>query len=142
MLGYWKDEDASEIIDGEGFVHSGDLGRIDEHGLLYNTGRSKDVIIRGGENIAAPHVESVLLGHPDVADVAVVGLEHPDLGEEVGAAVFARKGVQVDTEQLQAYAEARLASFSVPSRWWVSPDPLPMTDAGKADKKRLRAIFP
>ncbi|MEA2169994.1 MAG: steroid-24-oyl-CoA synthetase [Solirubrobacteraceae bacterium] len=140
MLGYWK-EDSSDTIDAEGFVHSGDLGRF-EDGRLYVTGRSKDIVIRGGENIAAPHVESVLLQHPDVADVAVVGLPHADLGEEVAAALLLRPGAGVAEDDLRAYAASRLASFEVPSRWWISGDPLPMTDAGKADKKRLRAIFP
>jgi long-chain acyl-CoA synthetase len=140
MLGYWREE-SGEVIDAEGFVHSGDLGRFVD-GRLYITGRSKDIVIRGGENIAAPHVEGVLLEHPDVADVAVVGLPHPDLGEEVAAAVLLRPTATADVEALTAYARARLARFEVPSRWWLSEEPLPMTDAGKADKKRLRAIFP
>jgi long-chain acyl-CoA synthetase len=140
MLGYWN-EDSSDMIDAEGFVHTGDLGRI-EDGRLYITGRSKDIVIRGGENIAAPHVESVLLQHPDIADVAVVGLPHPDLGEEVAAAVQLRAGASIDVNELMQYASGRLASFEVPSRWWVADQPLPMTDAGKADKKQLRVIFP
>jgi long-chain acyl-CoA synthetase len=140
MLGYWKEE-ASEIIDDNGFVHTGDLGRLVD-GRLYVTGRSKDIVIRGGENIAAPHVEAVLHEHPDVADVAVVGLPHPDLGEEVAAAVLLRPGAQADIADLTAYAKSRMASFEVPSRWWLSDEPLPMTDSGKADKKRLRVIFP
>jgi long-chain acyl-CoA synthetase len=140
MLGYWKEGD-SDIIDAQGYVHTGDLGRVTD-GLLYITGRSKDIVIRGGENIAAPHVESILLQHPALADVAVVGLPHPDLGEEVGAAVFPRSGAQVDQAELVAYASQRLAAFEVPSRWWISEHRLPMTDAGKADKKRLREIFP
>ncbi|PTL59513.1 AMP-dependent synthetase [Paraconexibacter algicola] len=142
MLGYWRDDEATAgIIDADHFVHTGDLGRLVD-GRLSITGRSKDIVIRGGENIAAPHVESVLHEHPDVADVAVVGLPHPDLGEEVAAAVRLRPGATADVEALTAYARERLASFSVPSAWWLSDDELPMTDAGKADKKRLRAIFP
>jgi long-chain acyl-CoA synthetase len=141
MLGYWKEEH-SEVIDDEGYVHSGDLGRIDDEGLLYITGRAKDVIIRGGENIAAPHVEAALLAHPDVADVAVVGLPHADLGEEVAAAVLPRAGASLDPEQLADWVGGKIAHFAVPSRWWISDEPLPMTDAGKADKKRLREIFP
>ena len=141
MLGYWKEEPDSSVIDAEGFVHTGDLGKLVD-GRLYITGRSKDIVIRGGENIAAPHVEAVLLGHPDVADVAVIGLPHPDLGEEVAAAVRLRPHAQVDVEALTAYAKRRLASFEVPTAWWLSDAELPMTDAGKADKKRLRTIFP
>jgi long-chain acyl-CoA synthetase len=141
MLGYWK-QDSSEIIGENGFVHTGDLGRIDDEGHLYITGRAKDVIIRGGENIAAPHVEAALLSHPDVADAAVVGLPHADLGEEVAAAVLPRAGASLDHEILAAHVGTRIAHFAVPSRWWISDEPLPMTDAGKADKKLLRQIFP
>jgi long-chain acyl-CoA synthetase len=140
MLGYWKDPD-NPIVDNDGFVHSGDLGKLVE-GRLYITGRSKDIVIRAGENIAAPHVEGVLLAHPDVADVAVVGLPHPDLGEEVAAAVRLRDGASTGAEDLEAYARARLAGFEVPSAWWISTEELPMTGTGKADKKRLREIFP
>jgi long-chain acyl-CoA synthetase len=71
-----------------------------------------------------------------------VGLPHPDLGEEVAAAVQLRTGATVDVDELTLYAKGRLAGFEVPSRWWVGDEPLPMTDAGKADKKRLRVIFP
>src|SRR5438445_11991203 len=85
MVGYWGQRQA-EIIDGEGWVHTGDLGRI-EDGLLYVTGRSKDIIIRGGENIASAHVESALLRHPAVRNAAVVALPDADLGERVGAAI-------------------------------------------------------
>ncbi len=142
MLGYWDDPEATAaIIDTDGFVHTGDLGRFVD-GRLYITGRSKDVVIRGGENIAAPHVESVLHEHPDVADVAVVGLPHPDLGEEVAAAIRLRSGATIDEEGLREYARGRMASFQVPSAWWFCDEELPMTDAGKADKKRLREIFP
>ena len=139
MLGYWGEEE-SEIIDVEGFVHTGDLGRL-EDGLLYITGRSKDIVIRGGENIAAPHVESVLIEHPEVADVAVVGLPHDDLGEEVAARVVTRLDATVDSDALAAYATERLAGFEVPSRWWISTEPLPMTDTGKADKRRLKEVW-
>ncbi|MCW3038662.1 MAG: putative fatty-acid--CoA ligase [Solirubrobacterales bacterium] len=142
MLGYWRDEEATAAtIDVDGFVHSGDLGKLVD-GRLYVTGRAKDVVIRGGENIAAPHVEAALHQHPDVADVAVVGLPHPDLGEEVAAAVLLRPGATADADALSAFARERIASFAVPTRWWFSDEPLPMTDAGKADKKRLRVVFP
>jgi long-chain acyl-CoA synthetase len=99
-------------------------------------------VIRGGENIAAPHVEAVLHEHPDVADVAVVGLPHADLGEEVAAAIRLRPGATATASSLSDYARQRMASFEVPSAWWLTDGELPMTDAGKADKKRLRKIFP
>jgi long-chain acyl-CoA synthetase len=141
MLGYWNEPPDPTVIDGDGFVHTGDLGKLVD-GRLYITGRSKDIVIRGGENIAAPHVEAVLHEHPDVADVAVVGLPHADLGEEVAAAIRLRPGAVASIETLTEYAKQRMASFEVPSSWWLTDEELPMTDAGKADKKRLRKIFP
>jgi long-chain acyl-CoA synthetase len=140
MLGYWG-EAPSEVIDGEGFVHTGDLGRL-EDGLLHLTGRSKDIVIRGGENIAAPHVEAVLLEHPGVSSVAVVGLPHAELGEEVGAAVVARRGSALDTDSLAAFLSGRLAHFEIPTRWWLWTEQLPANDAGKVDKRRLRETWP
>ncbi|MEA2619283.1 MAG: steroid-24-oyl-CoA synthetase [Chloroflexota bacterium] len=141
MLGYWNEDADPSVIDEEGFVHTGDLGKLVD-GRLYITGRSKDIVIRGGENIAASHVESVLHEHPDVADVAVVGLPHPDLGEEVGAAIRLRPGASATIDSLTDYARQRMAGFEVPSAWWMADEELPMTDAGKADKNRLREIFP
>ena len=141
MLGYWNEPPDPTVIDADGFVHTGDLGKLVD-GRLYITGRSKDIVIRGGENIAAPHVEAVLHEHPDVADVAVVGLPHADLGEEVAAAVRLRPGAVATVQTLSDYARQRMASFEVPSAWWLTDGELPMTDTGKADKKRLRTIFP
>lgn len=88
---------------------TGDLGRFDDEGFLYIVGRSKDTIIRGGENIASVHVEDILRSHPDVLDVAVVPLPHSDLGEEVGAVVVLREGSTTDTQALRVHALARLA---------------------------------
>ncbi len=137
MLGYWG-EDAPDVIDDDGWLHTGDLGRIDD-GLLYVTGRAKDVIIRGGENIAAAHVEQVLHEHPAVAAVAVVGLPDPDLGETVGAIVQLRTAA--DAAELTAFAAARLARFEVPARWRLQYEPLPVTDAGKVAKRQLREYW-
>ncbi len=134
MLGYWG-EDAPETIDAGGWLHTGDLGRIDD-GLLYVTGRAKDVIIRGGENIAASHVEEVLHQHPAVAAVAVVGLPDADLGEIVGAIVQLRAAATA--AELTAFAAARLGRFQVPARWRLQEEPLPMTDTGKIAKHALR----
>ncbi|MGH8998916.1 MAG: class I adenylate-forming enzyme family protein [Acidimicrobiia bacterium] len=142
MLRYWGEgAESDRVIDDEGFVHTGDLGRLSD-GLLWITGRSKDVIIRGGENIAAPRVEAILLEHPDVVEVAVVGLENADLGEEVGAAVLPRAGVDTGAEELAAFLRARLAHFEVPTRWWFTDEPLPTNEAGKVDKRSLKSKWP
>lgn len=141
MLGYWGEAEDRAVIDEEGFVHTGDLGRLDD-GLLTLTGRSKDIVIRGGENVAAPRIEAALLEHPEVLDAAVVGLAHPDLGEEVAAAVVARPGTAPDIETLTLFLKERLAHFEVPSRWWLRDEPLPTNDAGKVDKRALRTTWP
>jgi long-chain acyl-CoA synthetase len=135
MIGYWNDT-GGRLIDPGGWLHTGDLGRL-EDGLLYVTGRAKDIIIRGGENVAAAHVEEVLHRHPAVAAVAVVGLPDPDLGEIVGAVVQVR--APVAEGELSAFAAEHLARFEVPARWLLQPDPLQMTAAGKIAKHELRA---
>jgi long-chain acyl-CoA synthetase len=140
MLGYWGQPQA-EIIDPEGWVHTGDLGRI-EHGLLYVTGRSKDIIIRGGENIASAHVESALLRHPAVRNAAVVARPDPDLGERVAAAIQLDPAASVSVDELAEFARTQLPNHEVPTDWWLLTDQLPMTEAGKVDKRKLRASWP
>jgi long-chain acyl-CoA synthetase len=126
------------IADADGWISSGDLGRLDADGWLYVTGRSKDVIIRGGENVAAVHVEDCLLGHPDVLEAAVVALPDPDLGEDIGAAVVLRRGAEVRIEELAAHARARLARFEVPGAWWVRRASLPLGPSGKVLRREVR----
>jgi long-chain acyl-CoA synthetase len=138
MLGYWG-ESAPDLIDADGFLHTGDIGRLVD-GMLYVTGRAKDVIIRGGENIAAAHVENVLYRHPAVAAVAVLGLPDPDFGEIVAAAVQTRQ--PVTDRELTTFAAAHLGRYQIPTCWWLRPEPLPMTDAGKVDKRALRTQWP
>lgn len=140
MVSYWGSEHA-DLIDDEGFVHTGDQGRIVD-GLLFVTGRIKDLIIRGGENIAPAHVESVLLRHPDVVNAAVLGLPDPDLGERVGAVVQLRPDAGVAEHDLAAFAAADLGRFEVPAQWWLRTEPLPMHDSGKTDKLTLRVTWP
>jgi long-chain acyl-CoA synthetase len=140
MLGYW-DQPQADIIDDDGWVHTGDLGRI-ENGLLYVTGRSKDVIIRGGENIASAHVESALLRHPDVRNAAVVARPDADLGERVAAAVELDPASSISAEELAEFARTQLPRNEVPSDWWLLKEQLPMTEAGKVDKRKLSASWP
>jgi long-chain acyl-CoA synthetase len=139
MDGYWGLPD-DPTVDADGWVDTGDLGRVDGDRFLYVTGRAKDVIIRGGENIASARVEAVLAAHPAVAEAAVVGLPDPDLGEIVGAVVVLSAPVTAD--ELAVYASQRLASFSVPARWWLRSEQLPTNDAGKVLKQELAAGWP
>jgi long-chain acyl-CoA synthetase len=134
--------DPEPITDGDGWVRSGDLGRIDDEGRLYVVGRSKDMIIRGGENIASVHVESCLRDHPAVAEVAVLGLPHPDLGEEVAAAIVLRPGVDATAQDLRTHAAGKLARFEIPSRWWLTHEALPTNATGKVLKRDVAAHWP
>jgi long-chain acyl-CoA synthetase len=141
MSGYWGQPD-DPALDGDGWLHTGDIGRIDHDGYLYVLDRCKDVVIRGGENVTGPHVEDQLLTHPDVSEAAVIGLPHPDLGEEVAAVVVVRPGSAVTAEALRAHAASRLAHFEVPTRWWIRTEPLPTNAVGKVLKRQLRAQWP
>ena len=124
LAGYLHDPDATaRTIDSEGFVHTGDLGTMDSRGYLTVTGRLKELIIRGGENIAPAEIESHLISHDDVVDCAVVGLPHDRLGEEVAAVLrISRDADAVLKELLAAYLRNRLAPFKIPARWFVAAE--------------------
>lgn len=130
--------DPEGIADADGWISSGDLGRIDNDGWLYVTGRLKDIIIRGGENIASAHVEEALQTHPDVLEVAVVGLPHPDLGEEVGAAVVLQPGATASDADLARHVTGSLAKFERPTKWWRRSGPLPTGPSGKILRREVR----
>jgi long-chain acyl-CoA synthetase len=140
MSGYWGP--AERIIDEQGWIHSGDLGRIDGEGYLYVTGRKKDIIIRGGENVSVMSIEQRLNQHPEVLESAVVGLPHTDLGEEVAAAVVLKHGAATTGAELAEFVRSKLAYFQVPTRWWLRDEPLPTNAAGKVVKQDLRATWP
>ncbi|MYW96207.1 acyl--CoA ligase [Amycolatopsis rubida] len=133
MLGYFGAEDSP--IDREGWLRTGDLGHVDDDGYLWITGRAKDMIIRGGENIAPAAVEEALGQVAGVVESAVFGVPHPDLGEEVMAVVVVENGATAD--DLASELRSRLSSFAVPSRWRIEREPLPTTHSGKIDKKQL-----
>ena len=136
MVGYFGTPD--QPIDADGWYHTGDLGRIDADGFFYITGRIKDIIIRGGENVSCPHVEAALLEHPDVLEVAVVPCPDEEFGEAVAAVVYARPGAVPTADALRAFARQRLAYFEVPTHWFFRDEPLPVLPTGKFDKRSLQ----
>jgi acyl-CoA synthetase (AMP-forming)/AMP-acid ligase II len=137
MAGYLGLPD-DRTVDADGWLHTGDLGRVDADGYVYVTGRSKDMVIRGGENVACPHVEDVLGRHAAVLEAAVLGVPHPDLGEELLAVIVTQPGAAVTSAELRAFAAESLAYFEVPGRWVVRTEPLPVLATGKVDKQALR----
>ena len=141
MLGYWPDpdhpHDASPITP-DRWLRTGDIGRLDEDGYLYVTDRSKDIVIRGGENIATPNVENRLMEHPGVREVAVIGLPHEHLGEEVAAVVVLAEGDRTGPDELAAFAAKNLAYFEVPTQWQIRFEALPQNASGKILKRQLR----
>ena len=138
VQGYWNKPEATAASFTNGWFHTGDLGYRDEDGFYYVVDRKKDVVIRGGENVYCAEVEAVLFHHPDVLDVAIIGLPHRELGEEVAAVVESRPGRRPDTADLQAFVAARLARFKVPSRVILIDEPLPRTATGKVLKRELK----
>ncbi len=144
MLGYVgvSQDNLSETMDSDGWLHSGDIGHLDADGYLFIDGRSKDMVIRGGENIACPHVEAALMRHPDVVEAAALGLPHPDLGEELAAVVVYRSGGRAPTEaELVTHMAGEVAYFAVPTQWQIRTEPLPTIGTEKIDKKSLHAQF-
>jgi acyl-CoA synthetase (AMP-forming)/AMP-acid ligase II len=124
-------------LDGDGWLATGDRGRLDSEGYLYVEGRLDDLIIRGGENISPAEIEDVLLRHPAVATVAVVGLPDEEWGEKVAAAVVAVPGQEVDADELSAWARQQLGSLKSPSIIDVRVD-LPTTATGKVLRRQIR----
>ncbi|TDQ53432.1 class I adenylate-forming enzyme family protein [Actinorugispora endophytica] len=136
--GYWRRPEATAATFTDGWLRTGDLGRLDEEGFLYIVDRVKDMILRGGENVYCAEVEAAVHEHPAVADVAVVGVAHEVLGEEVGAVVRPLPGASVTAPELRDFLSGRLASFKIPARIRVTAAELPRNAAGKLLKKRLR----
>ncbi|HLK11290.1 MAG TPA: AMP-binding protein [Candidatus Binatia bacterium] len=136
MTAYFRDPEATAAALRDGWLLTGDLGRLDADGWLYFVDRKRDVIRRGGENVSSVAVEKVLREHPRVAEVAVIGVPDPVLGQELMAYVVARE--PVEAAELEAFAAARLARFQVP-RLWEFRDALPKTPTQRVEKYRLRA---
>ena len=141
MSGYWKDEDKTEkTIDKEGWVHTGDMGYVDEDGYFFLSGRVTDMIIRGGENIAPEEVEAALRSHPKIEDVAVIGVPDEEWGEVPKAVVVIKEGATATPEEIIEHCRANLASFKRP-RSVVFTDELPRNPMGKILKRVLREQY-
>jgi acyl-CoA synthetase (AMP-forming)/AMP-acid ligase II len=136
FLGYWDNPKATaEVLDADRWYHTGDLG-LHRAGVVYLEGRRQDLIIRGGENIYPVEIENRLFEHPGVAEVAVVGVDHPTLGQEVKAFVVAKDGLRLDVDELRSFCAASLAAFKVPAYVELVPS-LPHNAAGKVLKHLL-----
>ncbi len=135
MRGYRRDAAQTATTLAGGWLRTGDLGFVDEDGFLFYADRRKDLVIRGGMNVASAEVEAVLMTYPGVADVAVIGVDHEVLGEDLLAVVVAPGGI--DTDELFAHARTRLADYKTP-RQAVFVDQLPRNSMGKVLKRELR----
>jgi acyl-CoA synthetase (AMP-forming)/AMP-acid ligase II len=137
--GYWNDSVATAEVLRDGWCHTGDIGVLDDEGLLHLVDRKKDVIISGGENIYSLEVEECLLAHPSVGQVAVIGVPDDKWGEAVSAVVVPASGAVVP-EDLREHVRSQLARFKAPRHVFVT-DQLPVLATGKIDKKQLRARY-
>jgi long-chain acyl-CoA synthetase len=136
MKGYWHRPEATAEAIRDGWFHTGDLARVDEDGYFYIVDRKKDLIIRGGYNVYPREIEEVLYEHPAVAEAAVIGLAHPAMGEEVGAAVTLKPGATISAEELREYVKGQVAAYKYPRHVWIA-DALPKGPTGKIQKRDI-----
>jgi len=140
MLGYWNNpEGTREAIDDAGWMHTGDLASMDEHGYVCIAGRNKDMIIRGGENVYPRELEEFFFTHPAVADVQIIGIPDARYGEEIVAWIKFHPGHVANALELQAWCKDRIAHFKTP-RHFKFVEEFPMTVTGKIQKFRMREI--
>jgi len=140
MAGYWGKPDATAESVRDGWLHTGDIGYLDDEGYLFITDRKKDMIIRGGENIFCVEIENRLVNHPDVLDAAVIGVPHPELGEEVKAVVQLAPDSSLDEDGVRSWVAETLAGFKVPNYVELRTDKLPRNASGKLLKNALRGV--
>jgi len=140
MKGYYKmKEETEKAIEKDGWLHTGDIGKLDDRGYLKITGRLKDMIIRGGENISPTEIEECLYHHPGVKDVQIVGVPDEKYGEEIMAYIIPKEGYCIEAEDIREYARKKLARFKVP-KYVKIIDEFPKTASGKIQKYRLREM--
>jgi len=138
IRGYWNRPDATAETIVDGWLRSGDIGRLDADGFVYVEDRVKDMIIRAGENIYGAEVESAIYDYPAVHEVAVFGVPHERLGEEVGVAILPKAGAVLDLQNLWKFLEGKISAHKVPSHVIVMNEPLPRNAAGKFLKRELQ----
>jgi long-chain acyl-CoA synthetase len=136
MKGYWNKPEATAETLRHGWLHTGDMARIDEDGYFFIVDRKKDMIIRGGYNVYPREIEEVLYEHPDVVEAAVVGIAHDELGEEVGAAVTLKEGATTTPQELSEFVKGQVAAYKYPRRVWLVDD-LPKGPTGKILKREI-----
>jgi fatty-acyl-CoA synthase len=138
MQGYWNDtERTAEAIDDDGWMHTGDLAVMADDGYVNIVGRSKDMVIRGGENVYPREIEEFIYTHPDVEDVQVIGVPDERYGEELMAWIRLRQGATVEPEDIREFCKGRIAHFKIP-RYVRFVDAYPMTVTGKVQKFKMR----
>ena len=138
MRGYWDDpERTAESIDGDGWMHTGDLARIDADGYCNIVGRVKDMLIRGGENVYPREIEEFLLSHPDIQDVQVFGVPDRKYGEEICAWIVPMVGNEVSLDDVRSYCDGQIAHYKIP-RYVKVVSEFPMTVTGKPQKFLMR----
>jgi long-chain acyl-CoA synthetase len=138
MKGYWRrPEDTAKAIDADGWFRTGDIGRVDEDGYFFIVDRKKEMIIRGGFNVYPREIEEVAYTHPAVREVAVIGVPHETLGEEVAAAFAIKAGAEVTPEELRDFVKARVAAYKYPRHVWIV-DELPKGPTGKILKREIK----
>jgi long-chain acyl-CoA synthetase len=138
MKGYWRRPDATSEAIRDGWFHTGDLARVDDDGYFFIVDRKKDMIIRGGYNVYPREVEEVLYEHPAVREAAVLGVPHPELGEEVAAAVVLRPGAEADEHEIVDFVKGQVAAYKYPRLVWFV-DELPKGATGKILKREIVA---
>jgi long-chain acyl-CoA synthetase len=136
MKGYWNRPDATDETIRGGWLHTGDMGNVDEDGYFFIVDRKKDMIIRGGYNVYPREIEEVLYEHQAVREAAVLGMPHDEYGEEVGAAVALKDGADVSAEELRDFVKEQVAAYKYPRRIWFVDD-LPKGPTGKILKREI-----
>jgi long-chain acyl-CoA synthetase len=136
MQGYWNRDEATAEVMRSGWFHTGDVATVDQDGYYFIVDRKKDLIIRGGYNVYPRELEEVLYEHEAVREAAVLGVPHPSLGEEVGAAVALKEGEHVEPEELRDYMKQRVAAYKYPRVIWLV-DELPKGPTGKILKRDI-----